>query len=134
LKKEADLADGGWKIELNAQILVFLDLLSDNLASVGSSASELRSRLASYRTRLQSDHRQSTTASTSAQPSEEPATRPSGSNQTHAAPSVLAEAVRHLLHLDAKAFADRRDTLRATCTLDAALDDLKVCDIGLRVY
>jgi len=51
LQKDAEMADGGWKFELNNQIASFIDLLADSLYAVGPS-SELVSRLESYRQRL----------------------------------------------------------------------------------
>lgn len=51
LQKDPEMADGAWKFELNTQIALFLDLLSDSLQILGPS-SELVSRLESYRQRL----------------------------------------------------------------------------------
>ena len=51
LKKDEEMADGGWKFELNNQIALFLDLLADSIHSVGPS-SELMNRLENYRHRL----------------------------------------------------------------------------------
>lgn len=120
LKKELDLVDGGWKAELNSQILVFLDLLSDNLTAVGSGAIELRSRLNTYRTRLQADNRVS--------PSQAPAGPKDDDQPTlPASDSILSVAVvAELFHLDSTALAARLQAIRHMCTVDAALDDLKV--------
>jgi hypothetical protein len=51
LQKDPEMADGGWKFELNHQIASFIDLLADSLYAVGPSG-ELVSRLESYRQRL----------------------------------------------------------------------------------
>lgn len=123
LKKELDLVDGGWKTELNAQILVFLDLLSDNLNAVGSAAVELRNRLNTYRARLSSNEKASSTQATAV------AATVKDDEHTPApeSDSVLSTAmVAELFHLDSAALAERLQAIRHLCTVDAALDDLKV--------
>lgn len=120
LKKELDLVDGGWKAELNSQILVFIDLLSDNLTSIGSAAAELRSRLSTYRTRLQADNRKSVPPAPTAPKEEDSPALP-------ASESILStKVVAELFHLDNATLTERLQAIRQICTVDAALDDLKV--------
>jgi hypothetical protein len=120
LKKELDLVDGGWKAELNSQILDFLDLLSDNLTSIGSAAVELRSRLSTYRTRLQADNRKSIPPAPTAPKEDDIPALP-------ASDSILsANVIAELFHLDDTALTERLQAIRQICTVDAALEDLKV--------
>jgi hypothetical protein len=122
LKKEQDLAEGGWKEELNSQILVFLDLLGDNLNSIGSGATELRVRLNTYRTRLHADHRVSVNHSPAA---------PLEVDKTRAVPpppesSLFVHVVRQLYDMPDQSFVELCQSLQVTCTLDAAIKDSKV--------
>lgn len=121
LKKESDLADGGWKAELNAQILLFLDLLGDNLASVGSVGGELRSRLSTYRARLEADIQPSQHPQPKAEDS--PAVNPP--TQTHDNSLKPTEVVRRILRIDPSRFEERLSSLRGVCSVDAAVVDLK---------
>lgn len=125
LQKDADLVDGGWKAELNSQILVFLDLLSDNLSPVGSGAVELRNRLTSYRTRLQADNRSGPLLQTQATPRNDDKVALPESN------SMLSMAVAAaLFQLDSITLTAHLQTIRHICTVEAALDDLKVCTVA----
>ncbi|KLT39881.1 hypothetical protein CC85DRAFT_288059 [Cutaneotrichosporon oleaginosum] len=120
LKKELDLVDGGWKVELNSQILVFLDMLSDNLNSIGSAAVELRSRLSTYRTRLQDDNRRSVAPAPSALKEEVSVAVPSSDS------TLSTRVVAELFQLDSATLAERLQAIRPICTVDAALEDLKI--------
>lgn len=53
LKKDEELVEGAWKWELNLQIGLFLNLISDSIHSIGPISPELSGRLESYKTRLQ---------------------------------------------------------------------------------
>ncbi|TXT13456.1 hypothetical protein VHUM_00823 [Vanrija humicola] len=124
LKKEPELAEGGWKNELNPQILLFIDLLSDNLNSTGSVTSEIRNRLSTYRSGLQSDHRKSVIHSSAA--TDGTANKVPSRPVADPADSACIETVRDLQTLDSKAFDEKVEALRPICTIQAAVDDLKV--------
>jgi hypothetical protein len=123
LKKEQDLAEGRWKEELNAQILVFLDLLGDNLGSVGSGAGELRARLSTYRSRLNPDR---------ITPSQPQASPPEDEHRPApvADPIVFVDIVRPIMNMSDHEFAERCEIMKATCTVDAAVDDAKVSTVA----
>ncbi|BEJ13854.1 hypothetical protein CspHIS471_0310280 [Cutaneotrichosporon sp. HIS471] len=120
LKKELDLVDGGWKTELNSQILVFLTLLSDNLTSIGSTAVELRSRLSTYRTGLQADNRKSVSPAPTASKEED------GPVLLQPDSIISTNVVAELFHLDNTTLSERLQAIRQICTVDAALEDLKI--------
>lgn len=119
LRKEHDLADGGWKAELNPQILMFLDLLNDSMSSVGSGATELRARLTTYRSRLQNDN----TSGSSSTPAV--GTLPDDNRPT-ARPTFELDVVLEVLPVDPAKLAEAVESLRSNCTVEAALEDLKV--------
>lgn len=119
LRKEHDLADGGWKAELNPQILMFLDLLHESLSSVGSGATELRARLSTYRSRLQSDDAgiPSSTQTTGAPPDD---------NRPTARPAFVLDVVLNVLPADSAKVKEAAEALRGSCSVEAALEDLRV--------
>jgi len=127
LKKEQDLVEGGWKEELNRQILLFLDLLGDNLNSIGSGAADLRARLNTYRTRLHGDKRGNVQPPSNT--SEDDRTRPVAPPQDG---TVFVDVVRQLLDISDQAFAEKCESLKSICTVDAAIDDTKVSFRGVR--
>lgn len=98
-----------------------MTLLSDNFTSVGSGASELRSRISTYRTRLETDNK--------------PAAPQPPKVEDDAKSLILppvddnfkpTEIVRQLMHLDSAAMEERLAFVRSLCTIDAAVVDLKV--------
>lgn len=119
LKKDTDLPEGGWKNELNSQILLFLDLLNDNIGTIGSGTSDLKTRLNTYRTRLKTDD---TLRTSQPPPIEEEPKQPPPMEDGPSSTDVL----RHLLQESEHAFSERCDQLRSRCTLEAAVDDTKV--------
>lgn len=134
LKKEDELADGAWKWELNNQIALFLDLLSDSLYAVGPIPAELSTRLESYRTRLKA-------------PDPPPSSEKGSSDRGHgersdaesvrSGRSVRRETVEGLRERETEHVAalfgvmdeeleQRLKSLQGVCTEQAALEDLKV--------
>ena len=123
LKKDDDLADGGWKYELNAQIALFLELIYDSLISLGPIPTELGARLDGYRTRLKPD----------------PAPPPSADGQDKsdgvsvmsaaskpAESSKMLEVAAELFGLDNDDVKRSINDFKASATEQAALEDLKV--------
>lgn len=119
LRKEHDLADGQWKVELNPQVLLFLDLLHDSLGSIGSGATDLRARLNTYRAGLQSDTRTTTTTTQAASMS-------SNDCGPLARPAFALDVVMKVLPVETSRLSEAIDKLRSNCTVEAALEDITV--------
>lgn len=121
LRKESDLADGGWKQELNQQILLFLDLLGDNLSSVGSVGGDLRTRLATHRARLEADIEPPPPPAPKTEENVNDVMTPGNDH----APNPT-DVVRELMGIPSSDFETKLSSLRPICTADAAIVDLKV--------
>jgi hypothetical protein len=137
LKKEEELADGSWKWELNNQISLFLELLSDSLVSVGPIPAELTSRLEGYRTRLKADpppperdKAESIKDADRMSVRSGQAGHAGGTGAGAAGPEGLkgkgTEGVAKLWGLSDEAFQSKLRELHGVCTEQAALEDLKV--------
>ena len=133
LKKEEELVDGAWKWELNSQIALFLELLSDSLHAVGPIPAELSTRMESYRRRLKAPDPSISDRSSSER----------GHGERSDAESVMsARSVRRempdsfrgketdtvgmLFGLEDEVLDRRLRDLQGLCTEQAALEDLKV--------
>jgi hypothetical protein len=129
LKKDEELADGAWKWELNAQISLFLELLSDSLASLGQVPVELTSRLEGYRTRLKADppppERDKDKVESQAQQVRD-AERMSVRSGNEGIRSKGMEGVAKLWGMNEDGLQQKSRELQNVCTEQAALEDLKV--------
>ncbi|KAK4689773.1 hypothetical protein P7C73_g321, partial [Tremellales sp. Uapishka_1] len=133
LKKDEELAEGAWKWELNVQILTFLNLISDSVASLGIVGGELGNRLESYKTRL--------STLDPPQPPEKTGIGVASASEDNASiKSVKREeglkgdatvAVGKLFGLTEDTLQIRLKGLQAVCTEQAALEDLKTCLLRL---
>lgn len=135
LKKEEELADGSWKWELNNQISLFLELLSDSLVSVGPVPAELTSRLEGYRTRLKADPPPPERDKAESIKDADRMSVRSG-HTVHAGGAGAAgpeglkgkgtEGVAKLWGMSDEALQSKLRELHGVCTEQAALEDLKV--------
>ena len=134
LKKEEELADGAWKFELNTQIALFLDLLSDSLHLVGPAPAELTTRLESYRTRLKAPDPAPAPAPSERGSSDRGHGERSDAESVRSAKREVADGLRaretesvgQLFGVGEEVLGQRLRELQGVCTEQAALTDLKV--------
>ncbi|WWD22030.1 hypothetical protein CI109_106518 [Kwoniella shandongensis] len=130
LKKEDELADGGWKYELNAQVTLFLDILSDSISAVGPASAELAVRLESYRSRLRDADppgQEKRSDRSHGDKGDSDSIRSAQKEPLDWSDEVMIKTVRRLFGLSEEDFGQRLKAVQAVCTEQAALDDMKSC-------
>ncbi|KAL7421167.1 hypothetical protein Q5752_004052 [Cryptotrichosporon argae] len=118
LKKDVTLVEGAWKDHLDSHIALFLDVLSDNLASISSTATDLRERLELYQTKLKN------TAPPPPSADSDTAHAPHFSKVDTAYDAV--EVTAKLFDLEDEELQRRISAIRPFCTLQAAVADYKL--------
>ncbi|KAF8515697.1 hypothetical protein BU17DRAFT_76803 [Hysterangium stoloniferum] len=128
LKKDPQLADEGWKVELNNQVAQFIWILRDCLRNIHVNP-ELTSRLEMYTSKLAPPQPHHGSLSDPASPvasssrAGEPST-PTPLNMVHV---PLANTVATLFGKTQQDALRDLNTLKRTCNEKAALTDLKTC-------
>ncbi|WVF70101.1 hypothetical protein IAT40_004889 [Kwoniella sp. CBS 6097] len=129
LQKDDELAEGVWKWELGVQVSLFLELLAQSLTAIGQVSPELSSRLDSYRARLNESSTQALPSKVNAN-KERRETGNSASlrvDQRDEYDGAAVKVVGELWNLKQNDLRSRIDRMRAHCSEQAALDDLKAC-------
>ncbi|KAH7100511.1 hypothetical protein BKA62DRAFT_620047 [Auriculariales sp. MPI-PUGE-AT-0066] len=125
LRKDPQLADDGWKVELNKQLAQFIHILRDCLKSVSNVSAELTARLDMYTAKL----------APSEQPPQQQHAERGRDSLPSPAPSISGSVedmplVKTVARLFSVSDADvQRDinALKRVCTEKAALIDIKAC-------
>ncbi|WVN88902.1 uncharacterized protein L203_104117 [Cryptococcus depauperatus CBS 7841] len=133
LKKDEELAAGGWQEELAKQVGLMIDVILDALVILGDrGGTELRSRLEGYRSRIKSEDpppiREKSVITLSRAPEEKVLSTEFTELETavKSATEVL-DAVGRLLNLSLEELKRKAEALEGTCTEQAAVDDFKLC-------